>query len=63
MLENRYVRAGAFFLVAFAVPVVLSQLTGGTLDRGIRIGVITGIVFAVMSQFFEPTDSSVTEGP
>lgn len=59
MMENKFVRAGVFFLVAFAVPVLFSQLTGGTLDRGIQIGVVMGIIFAVMSQFFEPTDGSV----
>lgn len=63
MLENKFVRAGVFFLVAFAVPILLSQLTGGTLDRGVQIGVVMGIIFAVMSQFFEPTDSSVIKGP
>lgn len=62
MLENKFVRAGVFFLVAFAVPVLLSLLTGGTLDRGLQIGVVMGTIFAVMSQFFEPTDGSTTEG-
>jgi hypothetical protein len=47
-----------FFLVAFGVPVLLSVLTGGALERGVRTGVIMGIVFAVMSQFFEPAIES-----
>ena len=62
MLENRFLRAGVFFAVAFGVPVLLALATGGTLDRGVEIGVITGIVFAVMSQFFEPAEGSVIEG-
>ena len=55
MLENRYLRAGAFFLVAFSVPVVLGMLLSDV-DGGLRVGVTMGIVWAVMSQFFEPAD-------
>lgn len=58
MLEQRFPRAAVFFLVAFGVPVLLSVLTGGALERGVRTGVIMGIVFAVMSQFFEPAIES-----
>lgn len=61
MLENKFVRAGVFFTVAFGVPVLLSLFPGGTLDRGVEIGVVMGIIFAVMSQFFEPTDASVVD--
>lgn len=61
MLENKLVRAGVFFIVAFGVPVLLSLLTGGTVDRGVQIGVVMGIIFAVMSQFFEPADGSVID--
>lgn len=61
MLNNKFVRAAVFFAVAFSVPVLLSLVTGGTLDRGIQIGVTMGIVFAVVSQFFEPRDGSVVD--
>ena len=54
MLEERFPRAAVFFVVAFAVPVILSLVTGGSVDRGVQIGVVMGIIFAVMSQFFEP---------
>jgi hypothetical protein len=54
MLENRVPRAAVFFGVAFGVPVLLSLLTGGNFDRGLQIGVVMGILFATMSQFFEP---------
>jgi hypothetical protein len=58
MLERKLPRAAAFFLVAFGVPVLLSVLTGGSLERGVRTGVLMGIIFAVMSQFFEPAVGS-----
>lgn len=61
MLENEFVRAGVFFVVAFGVPVLLALFTGGDLDRSIEIGVVMGIIFAVMSQFFEPKDGSIIE--
>jgi hypothetical protein len=61
MLENKFARAGVFFIVAFSVPALLSLVTGGTFDQGIRIGVMMGIIFAVMSQFFEPRDGSVID--
>jgi hypothetical protein len=53
MLENRYLRAGAFFLVAFSVPVVLGVLSSDV-DGVLRVGVVMGIVRAVTSQLFEP---------
>jgi hypothetical protein len=59
MLDNKFARAGVFFAVAFGVPVLLSLVTGGSLDRGVQIGVTMGIIFAVMSQFFEPAGGSV----
>jgi hypothetical protein len=58
MLDNKFVRAGAFFAVAFGVPVVLGAVFGG-LYRAVRIGVVTGVVFAVVSQFFEPSVSAL----
>ncbi|MFC7079469.1 hypothetical protein [Halorussus caseinilyticus] len=61
MLENKFVRAGVFFVVAFGVPVLLALFTGGNFDRGIEIGVVMGIIFAVMSQFFEPKDGSIID--
>lgn len=57
MLENKFSRAVVFFVVAFGVPVLLSLLTEGNFDRGVQIGVVMGIIFAVISQFFEPATS------
>lgn len=54
MLEDKFPRAAVFFVVAFGVPVILSLLTGGEFNRGVQIGVVMGIIFAVMSQYFEP---------
>jgi hypothetical protein len=53
VLESRFVRAGAFFAVAFGVPVALGAYFDDV-ESGIRTGTATGVVFAVMSQFFEP---------
>lgn len=61
MLGNKFVRAGVFFTVAFSVPILLSLVTGGTFDQGIQIGVMMGIIFTVISQFFEPRDGSVID--
>lgn len=58
MLEDKFYRAAVFFVVAFGVPVLLSLLTGGDFDRGVQIGVVMGIIFAVMSQYFEPATES-----
>ena len=57
MLEKKYPRAAVFFVVAFGIPVLLTLLTSGNIDRGVQIGVVMGIIFAVMSQFFEPAAS------
>jgi hypothetical protein len=56
MLENTFVRGGVFFLVGFTVPVVLGVLLSDV-DGGIQIGVVMGIVWAVLSQFFQPKPS------
>jgi len=53
VLENRFVRAGAFFAVTFGIPVAIDTYFRDV-EIGIRIGTATGIIFAVMSQFFEP---------
>lgn len=58
MLEDKFPRAAVFFVVAFGVPVLLSLLTGGEFNRGVQIGVVMGIIFAVVSQYFEPTAES-----
>lgn len=55
MLENKVVRAAVFFLVAFGVPTVLGAITND-FNQGIHIGVVTGIIFAVISQFFKPAE-------
>lgn len=54
MLADKFSRAAVFFVVAFSVPVLLSVLTGGEFDRGVQIGVVMGVIFAVVSQYFEP---------
>lgn len=56
MLEKKFPRSAVFFSVAFGVPVPLTLLTGGNFNRGVQIGIVMGIIFAVMSQFFEPTE-------
>lgn len=58
MLESKSPCAAVFFIIAFGVPVLLSLLTGGNFSRGVQTGVVMGIVFAVMSQFFEPASES-----
>lgn len=58
MMDNKFIRAGAFFVVAFGVPVALGAVFGD-LDRAIQIGVVMGVIFAVMSQFFEPSVSAL----
>lgn len=61
MLEDKFVRAGVFFGVAFSVPVLLSLLTDGDLNRGIQIGVVMGVIFGVISQYFEPKPTSAEQ--
>ncbi|WP_458210709.1 hypothetical protein [Haladaptatus sp. NG-SE-30] len=58
MPENKFPRAAVFFVVAFGAPVLLSLLTGEEFNRGVQIGVVMGIIFAVMSLYFEPTFES-----
>lgn len=41
------------FVVAFGMPVAIGMIAG-TVGQGLRSRVATGIVFAVMSQYFEP---------
>lgn len=57
MLDNKFIRAAVFFVVAFGIPLVLGAYFGD-IDQGIRIGVVMGVIFAVMSQFFEPRIST-----
>lgn len=54
ILEKKPLRATVFFVVEFGAPVLFSLLTGGNFDRGVQIGVVNGIIFAVASQYFEP---------
>lgn len=61
MLENKFARAGVFFIVAFSVPILLNLLTDGGLNRGIQIGVVMGIIFGAVSQYFEPKPTSVEQ--
>ncbi|AGB15507.1 hypothetical protein Halru_0883 [Halovivax ruber XH-70] len=61
MLENKFTRAGVFFVVAFSVPILLGLLTEGDLNRGIQIGVVMGVIFGVISQYFEPKPTSVEQ--
>jgi len=61
MFENKFARAGVFFAVAFSVPVLLSLLTDGDLNRGIQIGGVMGVIFGVMSQYFEPKPTFVEQ--
>lgn len=53
MLENKFVRAVVFFAGAFGIPVELG-IYFEDFNQGILSGVLMGIIFAVMSQFFEP---------
>lgn len=59
MLENKFTRAAIFFVVAFGVPVILAYFFGDV-SRGIQYGVVMGLIFAIVSQFFEPKVSSDT---
>ncbi|WP_121744450.1 hypothetical protein [Natronorubrum halophilum] len=59
MLANKFARAGVFFVVAFSVPVILGVVTNDY-DSGLQVGVVMGVIFAVVSQYFEPKPN-VTE--
>jgi len=57
VLENKFLRAGVFFVVAFSISVALAAFFGDV-NKDIQIGMVMGIIFAVMSQFFEPKTGS-----